>query len=109
MIIGLHQKLEDLQTQRKRRQAFADAGIGSARELHDAAVFVKTAEGEIFALKAAILEGGEMVREIQGVLNQLHVSKHQSRHRSLATTALENAQSRLLREIGDKPHETKTA
>lgn len=103
MIKGLYQELADLQAQRRSKQAFVDAKVGSARALHDAAVFVQTADAGVFSLMGAILESEEMAREIQGLLNRLHTAKHQSRHRSLALRHLEDAQSRLMRELGDKP------
>lgn len=106
MIHGLQHDLKGLQQLLSRKQAYLDSSEGTPNERHAVQVEVKELEAKIFATMGAILEGGEMVREIQGILNQLHVSKHPSRHRSLVITELENAQSRLLRELGDKPHET---
>lgn len=51
----------------------------------------------------AILEDEEWISELQGLLNRITCSPHGSAHRQLAIRHLEDAQSRLLRELGDKP------
>jgi hypothetical protein len=40
---------------------------------------------------------------IQGLINRMTVSPHGSANRTLAIRHLEDAQSRLQRELGDKP------
>ncbi len=58
---------------------------------------------KIVELNEAIEENLAAIRQIQGTINALSISKHKTRDRSLVITKLEEAQDRLRRELGPEP------
>ncbi len=103
MIIGLYHERHAAETQLAAKRDYLASGEGSPRQLHDAQRVRDELLLQIPKLHEALAENESMACRLQGVLNQLHVSKYKSRHRSLVITGLEDVQSRLLRELGDKP------
>lgn len=78
----------------------------SPQEQHSKTVRQEEIRREVVKIEAAVLENETMASELTGLLNRANVSSHKSRHRSLVITGLEDVQSRLLRELGDKPQTT---
>lgn len=102
MIQGIH----------KQRRSLADEMLSilkaleetlSPQERHSKTLRQDEIRREMIQLDAAVFENETFARELQGLLMRLAVSNHKSRHRSLVITGLEDVQSRLLRELGDKP------
>lgn len=72
------------------------------RDAHCAGVNAGMLEREIEDLENQILADQRLCGEIQHAINFLTASKTKTRQRALALAELENAQSRLLRELGEK-------
>lgn len=71
----------------------------------DRDIYVSTGAGlenQIRNLQIAIRENEDFATSLGERLEELAESVHQSRNRALVITYLEEAQSRLLRELGDK-------
>lgn len=85
-----------------RRTIFLDPEAG-AGQVHDAEVDIGILSKEIEDLEYEIAEDVKFVGEMQRFVNFLSVTKYKSWHRTLALRHCEDAQSRILRELGDKP------
>jgi len=101
MIQGLHHKLAAKIGQRESANArLADPDI-SANEKHSLEWTAGDLEREIERLAEHIGQDEDMAKAIGQFINFLQESAHESRHRSLCITHLEQAQDRLRRELGD--------
>ena len=103
MIHGLHQLLaEKIAKKADGQTRLADPEI-SANERHSLEWTAEDLDREIVRISAAIREDAALGAAITDILYRLSLSPHDSRHRTLAFTHLEDAHSRLLRELGDVP------
>ena len=101
MIQGLYQKLADKIAQRESaRERLADPDT-SANEKHSLQWTAGDLDREIERLVEHIGQDEDMAKAIGQFINFLQESAHDSRHRSLVITHLEQAQDRLRRELGD--------
>ena len=101
MIQGLHHKLAAKIAQRESaRERLADPDA-SANEKHSLAWTAGDLEREIELLVEHIGQDQDMAKAIGQFINFLQESAHESRHRALVITHLEQAQDRLRRELGD--------
>jgi hypothetical protein len=102
-MIGLYHDLMMLRTLLASKRVTAAAVDSDPRIAHDAGVSVIRMAGDEKALTEQILEDVTWIANLQGMINRMTVSKHGSAQRTLALRHLEDAQSRLLRELGEKP------
>ena len=103
MIKGLHHRKELLSRDLLTLRARARRPETDPRTAHEAGVAADGVERELHQVTATIASDVELVGEIQQQINYLSESSFKSAHRTLALRHLEDAQSRLLRELGDLP------
>ena len=102
MITGLYkQHTAAILRAREKRLAAGDPAA-LPRDRHEAEVDADRLTRERADLGTMILQSQSLINDIENVLTALASFKG-SRLRSLAITDLEQAQDRLLRELGDKP------
>ena len=103
MIKGLyHLHAEKTRELAEARAIVADPEAG-AGERHDAVFNAGQLSAERVDLEYQISEDVVFIGEQQKFINFLTVTKYKSAHRTLALRHCEDAQSRILRELGDKP------
>ncbi len=103
MIKGLYQELADKTAQRAASQArLADPEI-SANERHSLEWKGGDLNRAIERIGYMIAENEAWIVRIGELLEDLADAPDKTDHRTLATMHLEDAQSRILRELGDKP------
>jgi len=102
MTPGLYHHRDQLRLQQERKRAIVNSQDSSPQQMHAARIDVETLEREIQETNVAIIEDEKFVRDFNGLLNELYISKYKSRHRSLLVTQIEDAQSRVMRELGEK-------
>lgn len=101
MIHGLYHLLAEKTAKRADGEArLADPEI-SPNERHSLEWTAEDLDREIARIGEAIAEDEGLAVCLLGLLNRIKVSAHDSRHRSLAFTHLEDAHSRILRELGE--------
>lgn len=98
---GLYKKIAELVIQLQAKRVIAEDTFAEPRDGFNANEDAVRLEREIAELKSMADEDAAMVATLMLVLEKLENSKHKSRHRSLVITLLEDAESRLLRELGD--------
>lgn len=103
MIPGIYSQIKSKQEARDRRAAAALHAADGPRVCHDHEVAADVLGGQIATLKSHAEENERMIGNLQGLLMELAASGHQSAHRTLALRHLEDAQSRLMRELGERP------
>lgn len=86
----------------KARAIIADPEAG-AGQVHDAEVNAGILSRELVDLEYQIHEDIKFVGEQQKFINFLTATKYKTANRMLALRHCEDAQSRILRELGDKP------
>lgn len=102
-MIGLYQNLARMRAILAGKRVTAAAVDSDPRIAHDVSVEVLRMAREEKELMTQIQEDVEFMAGIQGLINRITVSPHGSANRTLAIRHLEDAQSRLQRELGDKP------
>jgi hypothetical protein len=101
MIAGLYHNLQRLQA---RVAAGARAGAAiNPKDAHVEAVARQKEKEERTAVAQAIIEDESYLVAIRKVIAEMQLSEHGSANRQLAIRHLEDAESRLLRELGDVP------
>lgn len=103
MINGLYHELHEKNAQLSRFRAVAEDPATSSVHAHDANFHAERLAKELVDLEFQIHEDIKFVGEQQKFINFLITSKYKSAHRTLALRHVEDAQSRILRELGDKP------
>lgn len=102
MIHGLHQDLAEKTAKRAAGQLrLADRDI-SPNERHSLEWTAEELDREIHRLGEAIRDTTAIGEAIAELLYRLTQIPHSSRHQSLVFTHLEDAHSRVLRELGDR-------
>ena len=79
-------------------------GISPA-DLHDATAITERLEKEIDQLAESIVAEEFLIIDIGHMIDRLEKTNFKTAHRTLALRHLEDAQSSLIRELGDKPGE----
>jgi hypothetical protein len=101
MIAGLYHNLQRLQA---RMAAGAHAGACvDPKDAHVEAVAREKVREERDAVAQAILEDEHYLVELRRVISAMQLSEHGSANRQLVIRHLEDAESRILRELGDVP------
>lgn len=102
MITGHYRKLAELRARLLTRSAvYADVDA-QAYERHSAKVDMEMLRRQsITPLESAVAEDEALILELEGMLERLARSLHQSSDRSLVITKLEEAADRLNRSLGD--------
>ena len=100
MTPGLYQRIENLLTRRRQQEATAGNPGAEPQVRHLAGVYAATASKQMQESMEAAMENRVLISKIQDLIDHLGSSPHTSRHRSLVITKLEEAQDRLLRELG---------
>ena len=103
MIQGLYQLHADKTRELAEARAIVADPEAGAGERHDAEFKVGQLTKELVDLEYQIHEDIKFIGEQQKFINFLTVTKYKSAHRTLALRHCEDAQSRILRELGDKP------
>lgn len=104
MTPGLYQEIATLLARRRQMDATAaNPGVEPSVQ-HSARSESAISARKMKSAMEAAMENRLLMVKIQGILNELTDSPHTSRHRSLVITKLEEAQDRLVRELG--PEET---
>lgn len=102
MITGHYLKLATLQLRVLKRSAvYADADE-EPYVRHAAKVDVEMLRREVTAVMAAAAEDEALIELLDGMLERIEKSPHQSRQRTLMAQKLEEAQDRLYRALGYK-------
>lgn len=103
-MIGLYHDLVMLRTQLASKRVTAAAVDSDPHIAHDSGVSVIRMESEEREMVNYIAGAERYVAEIQGMMNRMLAGGvARTPHRTLVIRHLEDAQSRLLRELGDKP------
>lgn len=103
MIKGLYQLHADKTRELAEARAIVADPEAGAGERHDAEFNAGQLTRELVDLEYQIHEDIKFVGEQQKFINFLTTTKFKSAHRTLALRHCEDAQSRILRELGDKP------
>jgi hypothetical protein len=102
MIKGHYQKLAELKARLLLKSAvYADADEQPYMR-HAAKVDSEMLRRELADLMTVVAEDEGYIELLEGLLDRIAESKHQSRDRSLVTTKLEEAVDRLYRSLGDE-------
>lgn len=100
MISGLHHQLAQTRQQLVAASDRANHPNAEPRDTHAAQAHADVLGREIADLQHHIEGDLKLCDEIQQLINFLNASKAKTAHRTLALRHLEDAQSRLLRELG---------
>jgi len=101
---GLYHQIGELTKQLSRAQDLMSANDVTPRDRAIYQMHSETLVNELTAARYAAGSNEEMIRTLDKTLNDVRASGHQSRHRSLTITHLEDAIMRLTYELGDKPN-----
>lgn len=100
---GLHHQLAEMKRQAEAKRLIADDPESAAFIGYSAHEDSLQLARDMIPLGIAIDENLSLILHLEEALQGLADSPHNSRHRSLVITLLEQAQDRLRRELGDKP------
>lgn len=100
---GLYQTLAEGNLRLKKLRKMQADTEASPLECDRARTDADNLQRDLVGVEKAISENLSLASRIQGLLNELHVSKHKTRDRSIVQTHLEEAQDRLRRELGPEP------
>lgn len=99
----LHAQLAFIGERIEATRLIASADDVTAHSRHAAAEDLPRLSRQFVALETAIAENQEAAADIGAWIERLETADHKSRHRALVVGKLEEAQDRLLRELGDEP------
>ena len=102
MIQGLHHKIATLEARHFYACAAMRDGTDGPQECHQAKVYADEVAREIASLREMADADEILVQGIQNLLDTITILPPTA-HRVLALRHIEDAQSRLMRELGDKP------